>query len=199
MLKVALAGAQDTGKTTVAKMLSGELTNRGIKAYYVQEFARDYIPNAGSIDSLAEELYLIEQQVNRELMATPAGVQVMLTDSPVFLAYVYSTLMVDAGKLGKKDAYVLSRIYEKVLGHGGYDLVFLLPVLWQPADDGVRPAKLRNINGMIDLRIRAFLDLHGVDTVAMRSAQDSRKAIFNHYTEIAIQSVLYAMSKQLNR
>ncbi len=189
MIKVALAGAQDTGKTTVARMLSGRLSSRGILTHYVQEFAREYIPKAGSITSLAEELFLIEQQIKKE-RETPDKMQVMVTDSPVFLAYVYSTLMVDLRSIDKKSVMMLGRIYDKVLDHGGYDLVTVLPVKWGVTDDGVRPEALRVQNGDIDLRIRSFLQLHGVPTTMARSAHTDKQPAMNHYTDIIEGAVL---------
>lgn len=190
MIKVALAGAQDTGKTTVARMLSGRLSSRGILTHYVQEFAREYIPKAGSITSLAEELFLIEQQIKKE-RETPEAMKVMITDSPVFLAYVYSTLMATGlRKLDKKSIIMLGRVYDKVLDQGGYDLVFLLPVKWMPADDGVRPLELRRQNADIDLRIRSFLQLHGVLTVSPRPSTGDKRDILNAYTDEAERLVL---------
>ncbi len=189
MYKVALAGAQDTGKTTVARMLSGRLASRGIFTHYVQEFARDYIPKAGSIDSLAEELLLIEQQTKREREA-PVSTAVMVTDSPVFLAYVYSTMMVDTRRLTKKDIIMLGRVYDKVLDHGGYDLVLMLPVVWQPADDGVRPEELRRKNGVIDLRIESFIHLHGVEVQNLTTTHHDRHEVLNDYTNLAEEIVM---------
>lgn len=189
MIKIALAGAQDTGKTTVARMLSGRLSSRGILTHYVQEFAREYIPKAGSIESLAEELFLIEQQIKKE-RETPGKMQVMVTDSPVFLAYVYSTLMVDLRTIDKKAVMMLGRIYDKVLDHGGYDLVAVLPVKWGVTDDGVRPQDLMARNGDIDLRIKSFLQLHGVLTIAARSAHTDKQRVMNHYTDIIENHVL---------
>ena len=44
------------------------------------------------------------------------------------------------------DNAMLGRIYDKVLDHGGYDMVFFLPAKWLPAEDGVRPEVLRHKN-----------------------------------------------------
>jgi len=189
MLKVALAGAQDTGKTTVARMLSGRLSSRGILTHYVQEFARGYIPKAGEITSLAEELFLVEQQLKLE-RETPAGMAVMITDSPVFLAFVYSILMVNFRQLHKKDIIMLDRVYDKVLDHGGYDMIFLLPVRCEPADDGVRPESLRRKNGDIAARVGAFITLHGLVAQKLTTVLQNKSKAFNAYTDSAEQTIL---------
>ena len=194
MIKVALAGAQDTGKTTIARMLSGRLSSRGILTHYVQEFAREYIPKAGSIESLAEELFLVEQQIKKE-RETPSAMQVMVTDSPVFLAYAYSTLMVDLRTIDKKSVMMMGRIYDKVLDHGGYDLVLLLPVNWEPADDGVRPEELRRLNSDIAARIGAFLTLHGVQCQRVLSQHKDKQAVMNDYTGMAERAVLQLLGE----
>jgi nicotinamide riboside kinase len=195
MIKVALAGAQDTGKTTVARMMSGNLSSRGILTHYVQEFARDYIPKAGSIDSLAEELFLLEQQAKRE-KETPGKMQVMITDSPVFLAYIYSTLMVDLRRISKKDVMMLGRIYDKVLDHGGYDLVILLPIKWAAADDGVRPEALRRVNEGIAARIGAFITLHGIVAQKLTTESAVRHAALSDYARQAEALVMSMMGEK---
>lgn len=189
MIRIAMAGAQDTGKTTTARMLSGKLSSRGILTHYVQEFARGYIPKAGEVTSLAEELFLVEQQLKLEREA-PDKMQVMITDSPVFLAFVYSTLMVNFRCLNKKDIVMLDRVYDKVLDHGGYDMIFLCPVKWAPTDDGVRPDTLRSLNGTIAERIDAFIHLHGLQAHILASEHQSKHDIFNDYTDFSEQTIL---------
>jgi hypothetical protein len=134
----------------------------------------------------------VEQQLKLE-RETPDKMDLMITDSPVFLAFVYSTLMVNFRRLDKKDIIMLDRIYDKVLDHGGYDMVFLLPVLWQPADDGVRPEGLRSQNGTIDLRIQSFISLHGIQAQNLVSAQPGKREILNEYADFAEDMVLAIM------
>lgn len=190
MLKVAMAGAQDTGKTTVSRMLSGKLSSKGILTHYVSEYARDYLPKAGMVTSLAEQLFMTSQQIKREA-ETPKSMQVMVTDSPVFLGMVYSLLMTDVNRLDKKAIIMLDRVYDKVLDHGGYDIVILLPILWEPQDDGVRPAELRALNESIGSRIDAYLTLHGI-TVHRFDGQhiQDRASVMNYHTDMAEKIVI---------
>jgi nicotinamide riboside kinase len=193
MLKVGISGAQDTGKTTVSRMLSGRLSSKGILTHYVSEYARDYLPKAGMVTSLAEQLFMTSQQVKRE-DETPKAMQVMVTDSPVFLGMVYSLLMSDTRKLDKKSIIMLDRIYDKVLDHGGYDIVILLPILWEPQDDGVRPAELRALNESIGARIDAYLTLHGMQVHRFdgQHIQD-RASVMNYHTDMAEKIIIDAL------
>lgn len=186
MIKIAMAGAQDTGKTTVARMLSGRLAEQGLLTHYVQEFARDYIPKAGMPTNLVEELFLIEQQIKRE-DETPESMEFMVTDSPVFLAYIYALLMVPPGPMVKKDIIMLGRIYDKLLDHGGYDYVFCLGIGWEAASDGVRPQELLEKNQEIDSLIRSYLDLHRIPHVRLTSLGCERQHVLRDYLNKAIE------------
>lgn len=185
-----MAGAQDTGKTTLARMLTGELSARGVMTHYVTEFARDYIPKAGNVVTMAEELFLIEQQLKRE-RETPAEMQVMVTDSPVYLCYAYSTLLAKLGRMDKKDIIMLGRIYDKVLDAPAYDLTVLLPLVWTAKADGVRPKEMLALNGEVDRRIRSFLDLHGVTYIGISGEpNEARTASLRRYLEVTLTNVL---------
>ncbi len=175
MIKVAFIGAPDSGKTTMCKMVSSRLNLKGYVPAYVHEFARDYITKYGiRPNTVAEQFYVLNVQEQREREMCTGSTQVMYTDAPIILSYIYAIDLVrDA-----KDLDMLSELYGKVLrllgnanAQGGlrdslqickprYDLIFLLRPFRKTVIDDVRAVDLNRLD-RLDVQMRGFLDLHG--------------------------------------
>lgn len=180
MIKVAFTGAPDSGKTTLAKMVSARLNLQGYVPAYVHEFARDYITKYGiRPNTVAEQFYVLHVQEQREREMCSGSTQIMYTDCPVMLSYIYAIDLVQDAK----DLRMLSELYEMtltLLGRDGcsqlrdslqiprprYDLIFYLRPFRETVKDDVRAQDWDRI-GKLDRQIKAFLDLHGIEHIEL--------------------------------
>jgi nicotinamide riboside kinase len=161
MIRVAFAGAQDTGKTTLAKEMSSRFRARNIITDYVEECARTYIGKWGSpLETLTDQLFILDKQIERELCVAPKC-EVLFSDSPIFLSYAYVMLKWNNSN-SQKDIDILLHMYDKVLRHGKYDIIIYLKPFREPTKDGIRSELLIGQNEQIDIMIRSFLDLHNM-------------------------------------
>lgn len=174
MIKIAFIGAPDSGKTTLAKMVSAKLNLKGYVPAYVHEFARDYItkykvrPN-----TVVEQFYVLDVQETREREMCSNFTQIMYTDSPILLSYIYAIDLVrDA-----KDRDMLAELYGKTLRLlvNRYDLIFFLRPFRETLKDDVRAQDWDRLS-RLDIQIKAFLDLHGIEYTELTQDMDSRIA-----------------------
>lgn len=156
MLRVAFAGAQDTGKTTLSRLISARLNMEGILCDYITEYARDHIKIAGAIEGLGDQYYTTERQIEREKLVTPKA-KVMVTDSPVFLGAVYGLLLNKTES--HHDQQLFNTLHALCLSVK-YDVVFYLPPFHPVLADGTRPAELIELNPKIDKLVHAYLTLY---------------------------------------
>ncbi len=172
MIKVAFIGAPDSGKTTLAKMVSAKLNLKGYVPAYVHEFARDYItkyrvrPN-----TIAEQLYVLDVQETREREMCSDSTQIMYTDSPILLSYIYAITFAK----DERDRDMLAELYRKTLHllENRYDLIFFLRPFRETLADDVRAEDWDRLS-QLDIQIRAFLDLHGMEYTELTQDMDSR-------------------------
>ncbi len=165
MIRVAFTGAPDSGKTTLAKMASAELNLKGFVPAYVHEYARDYITKYGvRPNTVAEQHYVYEYQLARENEMCSGSTQIMYTDCPIMLAYVYA---IDLAK-DDKDMDMLAHLYNKTarIMRNRYDLIFLLRPFRDRVIDDVRKQDLHRLD-KLDVQIQAFLDLHGIPYIEL--------------------------------
>ena len=164
--RIAFAGAQDTGKTTIAKELSSRFKTRNYITEYIDEAARFYVGRwRQPIMGVADQLFLIDKQLDKEQAIAPKC-QIVFYDSPLFLGYAYTLLNWNDIKT-VRDIDMLVHIYEKILINGRYDLIFYLKPFRVPVDDGIRTKALTSQNSKIDLMIKSYLDLHNLEYVTI--------------------------------
>lgn len=160
MKRIALAGAQDTGKTTIAKELSSRFKARGYLTDYIDESARLYISRWGEpIDQLADQLFILDKQIERESYTSP-NCELFFTDAPLFLSMTYFMLFQFKNFSTQKDRDIYISIYEKILKHSKYDYIFYLVPFRTPIEDGIRSKYLIDKNPTIDKMIQGYLDFH---------------------------------------
>ncbi len=172
MIKIAFIGAPDSGKTTLAKMVSAKLNLKGYIPAYVHEFARDYITKYGvRPNTVAEQLYVLDVQETREREMCSNSTQIMYTDSPIILSYIYAIDFVR----DEKDRDMLVELYGKTLRllKDRYDLIFFLRPFRETVKDDVRAQDWDRL-GKLDTQIRAFLDLHSIEYTELTQNMDSR-------------------------
>ena len=113
MLRIGYIGVPSSGKTQVARALSSlAIVSEKFKTVdLVGEYARDYISKFGSIDSIHEQYRILEKQLEWEETKEKNPPELLITDSPIFLAFVYSMHYKEDTI---KDAAVLSNIFKKL-------------------------------------------------------------------------------------
>ena len=160
MIRVAFTGAPDSGKTTLAKMVSARLNLKGYVPALVHEYARDYITKYGvRPNTVAEQFLVFYRQLEREEEMCSQSTQVMYTDCPIMLSYVYAIDLVR----DDKDRDDFTYLYNKTLIalENRYDLIFLLRPFRETVKDDVRAQDWNRI-GRLNTQVQAFLDLHNV-------------------------------------
>lgn len=176
MIKVAFIGAPDSGKTTLAKMVSSKLNLKGYVPAYVHEFARDYITKYGvRPNTVAEQFYVLKKQLERETDMCSTSTQIMYTDCPLILPYIYA---VDLVQLTSRDIDMFSELYADTLKltKNRYDLIYYLRPFRETVIDDVRKQDLNRLTSL-DTQIKAFLDLHHYNYVELCQDFETRISI----------------------
>ena len=88
MTVVNLFGGPGCGKSTGAAYIFARLKERRVKVELVTEFAKDLTWDK-SEEGLADQAYVFGNQFHRLYRCARAGVQVVVTDSPLLLSLVY--------------------------------------------------------------------------------------------------------------
>jgi len=141
MVKIGFSGTPGSGKTSTARALSAMC--RRIESFkrveLIAEYARRYIHKYGSegID-LTDQFKIMEKQIEWE-QAVPPETDLIITDSPVHLGFIYA---LDLRKDTVKDTMYINDIFKRLNKINSperrYDVIFHLPPVLKPIDDGIR-------------------------------------------------------------
>jgi nicotinamide riboside kinase len=142
MIRIGLTGVPGSGKTTLARALAAAC--RGVDSLkhieLVQEYARRYISKHGNISSIFEQYRILEKQLEWEESVCNPELDIMITDSPIFLGFLYCT---ELPKSNSKEIMFFNDIFKKMIKLNypvpRYDVVFHLCPILKPVHDGVRP------------------------------------------------------------
>lgn len=182
MIKIAFCGGPGCGKTSLARQLTTELYNkRHLNAQQVTEFARDYInecrrdEGGDYVPSMADQMLIFHNQINRERMVCPVSVDYMITDSPVFLPIIFAYPLFDQKTLQSRRQYL--SIYEEWLSKNitdyAYDYLFLLKREKPFLKDGTRGEdETQAIE--LDMKISGFLNMHGLFPLEVQGTDEER-------------------------
>ena len=129
MIRVGFSGLPSTGKTTLTQAVNLALkqSNDFSKVELISEYARSYIRKYGPTQSIWEEYRLVDIQQEWEDLIDPSKVDVLLTDSPIQLAFLYAT---ELNTGSPKDQMVMSDVFKKIsriTASNPYDIIFHLP------------------------------------------------------------------------
>lgn len=143
MLRIGIIGVPGTGKTTLARAVASSCRDTSRRVELVSEYARRYISKHGSIDNIWEQYRVTEKQIEWEDSISEENVDLLVTDSPVHLGFLYSTEFITNHH---KDIMVYNDIFKKLSklneGKPRYDIIFHLPPDIQfVQSDGIRKSE----------------------------------------------------------
>jgi nicotinamide riboside kinase len=141
MKRIGFAGVPGAGKSTLARAVSALCRNSKFsKVELVSEYARRHIFKYGKIESLQEQYRITEKQINWEDSVHYDSTDLLVTDSTIFLGFLYALSLRNNSNV--KDTMYMDDFY-KLLNKSNinyrYDIIFFLPPILKPVEDGVRP------------------------------------------------------------
>jgi nicotinamide riboside kinase len=143
-MKIALLGAESTGKSRLAGELAAHLRTQGRSVAVVDEFLREWCERAGRTPRPEEQMGIAQEQ-ERRVDAAAAEAQVVIADTTAVMVAIYSAMLFEDGSLYQ---FALARLrdYDHIL-LTGLDLPWVAdglmrdgPHVREPVDALVRAA-----------------------------------------------------------
>ncbi len=148
-MKIAILGAECTGKTTLAAQLAAASSLRGQSAHAVGEVLREWCEQHGRTPQAHEQVAIAQAQAQREFAAGTCDV--LLADTTPLMTAVYSDVL-----LGDSSLYPFALAH-----HARYDLTLVMGMDLPWVADGIqRDGAL--VQAQVDARLRAVLQGHGI-------------------------------------
>ena len=148
-MKVAILGAECTGKTTLCAQLVATLALHGQSAHAVGEVLREWCEQHGRTPQAHEQMAIAQAQARRVLDA--GACNVLLADTTPLMTAVYSDVL-----LGDPSLYAFALAH-----HARYDLTLVMGLDLPWVADGIqRDGAL--VQAQVDARLRAVLQGHGI-------------------------------------
>lgn len=113
-MKIALLGAESTGKTALSEALAQRLRERGHRVQTVGEVLREWCVREGRTPRPEEQLPIAQEQ-ERRVDAAAARAGIVIADTTSLMVAIYSAMLFDDGTLYR---FALER-------QRGYDLTLL--------------------------------------------------------------------------
>jgi nicotinamide riboside kinase len=158
--RIGICGAPSSGKTETAKQMSFILTTQyQANAFFVPEYATSFIQKYNSSPTFYDQIWIWQGQRTREEDAAVRA-NVVLSDCPVFLAYIYALMLRDK-PLDSNLAFHVSKLYKRVL----YDSLRYTDLILLKLQDYVKNNVRYHTASQalqIEGRIRGFLLDHGI-------------------------------------
>ncbi|MCW5634742.1 MAG: ATP-binding protein [Rubrivivax sp.] len=148
--RIAIVGAESTGKTTLARELVAALAGDGERVALVGEWLREWCDAEGRTPRRDEQHGILVEQ-HRRIDAAAVGHDWVVCDTTGLATHVYSELLFDDRSL----------LAPAVAGHRGMALTLLtaLDLPWVP-DGHQRDGE--HVREPVDTRLRAVLMSHGM-------------------------------------
>ncbi|MGV3572973.1 MAG: AAA family ATPase [Ramlibacter sp.] len=96
--RIALLGAESTGKTQLSQELAGHLRGQGLRVAVVAEVLREWCARAGRTPRPEEQLPIAQEQ-ERRVDAAAADHDVVIADTTALMVAIYSAMLFDDGDL----------------------------------------------------------------------------------------------------
>lgn len=97
-VKVALLGAESTGKSTLAQELVAALGARGLRAVAVPEVLREWCTAAGRTPRPEEQLAIAQEQ-ERRVDAAAGSADIVIADTTALMVAIYAGMLYEDGEL----------------------------------------------------------------------------------------------------
>jgi nicotinamide riboside kinase len=143
-VKIALVGAESTGKSHLALALSARLKDAGLQVHLVDEYLREWCDIENRIPTHEEQHHIAHTQMAR-VLAAPSG-SVVIADTTPLMTAVYSQMVFDDHSL---DAFALEQ-------HAMFDITLLtgLDIAW--VSDGIQRVGA-HVREPVDQKVRQLL------------------------------------------
>ena len=148
-MKIALLGAESTGKSQLALALCARLQQSGIAVHRVDEYLREWCDTHQRTPRQDEQLHIVETQMTR-VLAAPADAVVIADTTPLMTA-VYSQLLFNDHSLDD-----LAVAHQSV-----YDVTLLTGLDLPWVSDGLQRDG-PHVREPVDQRVRHMLDQAGL-------------------------------------
>jgi nicotinamide riboside kinase len=162
--KVALLGAESTGKTQLAQSLATELGARGLRVAVVAEVLREWCAREGRTPRPEEQLPIAQEQERRVDVAA-ADADLVIADTTALMVAIYSAMLFDDGTLYR---FALER-------QRGYDLTLVMGLDLPWVADGLQRDG-PHVREPVDALVRAGLHRAGVPFQVIYGLGDERLA-----------------------
>lgn len=126
MQRVAILGAESTGKTALAQAMAGHWQTQGLRVQVVGEYLREFCAREQRTPRLEEQLDIAQTQTQRVMQAS--GCDIVIADTTALMTAIYSEWV-----FGDRSLYALSVEAQRL-----FDVTLLtgLDIEWQP--DGLQ-------------------------------------------------------------
>ena len=190
-VKIAVIGAESTGKSQLAGALADALRSQGKTVALVGEYLREWCDLHGRTPGASEQLVIAHAQMQRVQAAIAAGSQVVIADTTALMTAVYSDMLFNDDSLYSVAA-VHQRSYDVTL-LTGLDLPWVAdgmqrdgPHTREPTDNRLRQAMdsaalpYRVVYGTGAARCEnALRAVDGIELIANYSIRTWKKDVFD--------------------
>ncbi|TWO73189.1 ATP-binding protein [Caenimonas sedimenti] len=162
--KIALLGAESTGKTQLSQDLATALGAQGLRVNVVAEVLREWCTREGRTPRPEEQLPIAREQ-ERRVDTAAAGADLVIADTTSLMVAIYSAMLFEDGTL-YRFALERQRTYDLTLVMG-------LDLPWVP--DGLQRDG-PHVRDPVDALVRAGLQRAGVPYQVVYGTGDARLA-----------------------
>lgn len=176
MMKIGFIGAPGVGKTTMASGLFHELKACGYNAEFVDEYIRGEIKSGWYVKTVSDNIRVFIEQQDLEVKC---HCDIMVTDSPIFLPFVYGLRVFDGSEHEKRNLFTLYELFLNSLDN--YDMLFFLESSREYIHDGVRQQSADEAK-QVSEHVKSLLDMHNVNYQIIKI--DDENSFSNHISTI---------------
>lgn len=143
-MRIALLGAESTGKSQLALAMSARLQQSGLAVHRVDEYLREWCDIENRTPKREEQRHIAQTQMDR-VLAAPDG-SIVIADTTPLMTAVYSQMVFDDHSL---DAYALQQ-------HALFDITLLTGIDLEWVSDGLQRVGV-HVREPVDQKIRQLL------------------------------------------
>jgi nicotinamide riboside kinase len=180
-MKIAILGAECSGKTTLAKRLAAELPRQGFSACFVSEALREWCDRNQKTPMASEQTDIAKLQIQR-IQDAPA-VDYLIADTTALITAIYSELIFNDTSL-----YPLALENQQ-----GFDLTFVMGLDLPWVADGIQRDGVA-IQSAFDAKLRHVLQSQGIGFSVIYGTGDER--FNNAMTAVATMSKAQHLPKE---